>query len=683
MTGLITEVCSTLPQGVIFRDWQTIFAMLLRDNISGNDTNNNNNLIVTSPLTEMQSSILIHLLVSNAILVKNIHTTSANTNTNTNNNEDEVQLVVGNESMKYTHDILHTSCHSNLMHAIGSGDFMKMLVRYKEEYYNSSILSMLIECVDSNITIKSLQNLTSFVVDAFEGLIVTPPKDARSTNVQHTIMRRYVRLFSQWDKNYINITNKNTSLSLATLSIENNPNTNPNANPDPLGASGSLSKLSNVVETQLNTLLNHYWSVVSNKELVLEIRIALETEKSDAKPNTNTKSKKKKTPTHTPTNTSVELIQTYYNAIVKFTLLLKHIDCINTGPMQLFDREDIETSILPQLKSNINAFVGFGQELCGGSGSGMDVDMEVIDCCMDISKLTCDMLFTITMWHLRSVYCDTLSLQHTSTSNKKLSAKKIQEDSEKIPRIEEGIELICTLREHIVNEFYTPWMQLEDTPTDGPDGEAGLDGPDGAAGIDLESPLVLIQSGLRRYAFRMMGELRLLFPTKLIHDNTIPIPTTTPNTTTDTDGIADGDVEYVGLYTYVNKLVYTPSQSTLQAMKCVFEAEREYVDILLSAEIAQLSDSHENEEDFNISGGLLSRQLLTTTHNLLHDLLLPLGKPLLFDIEHLNRRQASAIVPYITTYSMNGLDVTGIQGIVIAWLKKLKSIDVIKFLEIQ
>jgi hypothetical protein len=100
-------------------------------------------------------------------------------------------------------------------------------------------------------------------------------------------------------------------------------------------------------------------------------------------------------------------------------------------------------------------------------------------------------------------------------------------------------------------------------------------------------------------------------------------------------------------------------QELLQKMERVFSAE----DLRIKSTLATLGDS---EED-TAQSAQLSRQLV-------ENLLCPLGGSI-YDIEHLNRRQAAALMGYIVDPSSD------VQKVVKAWIKTLKEKNIGKYLE--
>jgi hypothetical protein len=139
-------------------------------------------------------------------------------------------------------------------------------------------------------------------------------------------------------------------------------------------------------------------------------------------------------------------------------------------------------------------------------------------------------------------------------------------------------------------------------------------------------------SELQRISFRMIGDIRVLYPLRA-------------NTNK-----------------YVDMLVYNPSHEMLNGMRNVFENEGKRIQLALDDEA-----NYENE-------GILKE----LSDNICQSLLVPLASSIRYDIDNLNRRQTAAIIIY--AYSIENEEKS--QEIVKTITKRLKDTNIIKYLEV-
>ena len=98
---------------------------------------------------------------------------------------------------------------------------------------------------------------------------------------------------------------------------------------------------------------------------------------------------------------------------------------------------------------------------------------------------------------------------------------------------------------------------------------------------------------------------------------------------------------------------------------------------LIESKEKNVEDDNKHHESDIINHSNASAQSILLSNQLLNNLLYPLAQPMLYDIEHLNRRQAAAIIYHITDESVD------IQNMIKLFIKKLKEEDFVKYLEIQ
>eukprot|EP01034_Spumella_vulgaris_P026896 gene26896-33545_t len=142
---------------------------------------------------------------------------------------------------------------------------------------------------------------------------------------------------------------------------------------------------------------------------------------------------------------------------------------------------------------------------------------------------------------------------------------------------------------------------------------------------DDDANLNFIERHLSLVAFRLIFDLRSYFPVR--HS----------------------------AYCYVDEqLAFRPSKEVLLLQKTVFDSEGRRIALLMGG-----------EDDLALSNQILEQ------------LLFPFSRTLLFDFENLNKHQSSSVVKYL----LDGSEV--VQEGVRVVLKRLKDLDVVKYLEVQ
>ena len=147
-------------------------------------------------------------------------------------------------------------------------------------------------------------------------------------------------------------------------------------------------------------------------------------------------------------------------------------------------------------------------------------------------------------------------------------------------------------------------------------------------GGEVRGSLSSFTVSLQREAFRLAADLRIMFPAK------------------------------VKAYHDVAALAYSASQTLLGYMRKVFETEgRRIREVTANSKSAAQTD--------------------LAVRAFADEILIPLMQVLLADIEHLNRRQAASLVHYIAD------EHEVISEIVKHFIKRVKEVDYVKYLEIQ
>jgi len=501
-----------------------------------------------------------------------------------------------------------------LSQTVTSPEFNKLLIRYKQDSANISALLLLLECCfdlsgsgnsgsSGAITVKSLNSGFKFIMELL------------STSTDGAVIQRLVKVLSQWNRCVTDggstAPSRDGILALSTLSLS--------------GGSGSVmldSKCVAVIKSNLGEIIASLWENITD---ALEVLTPISASSAPSKKSKGAKTQQSESSTY--------LLQ-LENSLGKLCCLFREMDCRERS--DVFAESEL-TSILSKCSEIASVAVKFVVR--------EDPTAQVNATCGGIATLSCDLQFFMLLWHTRTVYievCDpaaTSAAQMAGTAkNRKVQAKNSGTDKSSADEaVVSSIENVLLVRERLL-ETLNSWMLVEDNEEDcSPDESAH-------------------NSRLRRHAFRLLGDLRLLYPARLMSDGAIA---------------ASEDESTVGQYRHVSELAYAPTQETLQAMKNAFETERAYLAELLSV-------NGDNAASIN-----------KLNDELVGNILCPLANPLLFDIEHLNRRQAAAILPYIIhNFSVEDEEEEAyapnvVQDVIVAWLKRLKAANTIKFLEVQ
>jgi hypothetical protein len=214
------------------------------------------------------------------------------------------------------------------------------------------------------------------------------------------------------------------------------------------------------------------------------------------------------------------------------------------------------------------------------------------------------LIYNILLWVTRDVY---MSVRNDTSDVDKSVMSKSEED------LQSNVDRIISIRDSLT-EMLLQWMTLDVNTT-----------------INAEN-IENILRNIRSEAFRILNDLRLLFPVK--EQN----------------------------HEIVSSLAWTPGQEVFQGMKSVFDAETKRIKDKLS----ELSDTDSDK----MAADELSKELIDKV-------LCPLGQSMIYDINNVNRRQAAAILIYLID------EHSDVQNMVKCWIKKLKEQSIVKYLEIQ
>ncbi len=618
MTAMLTEACDDLPskQGAILSDWPTIVAMLLRDSSSTGGS-----VALVAPLSDLQASILVHLFVSRAMMARN----------------DRRSGAAGSES---------DASWESLQQTVASAEFNRLLIRFKQDSANVAALLLLLEwCFDisgdgpgkassnGSVSVKSINSGFKFVMELL------------SVSSDPAVITRVVKVVSQWNRSVrsndsINVADKSGGrggiMSLSSLSLS-------------AGTGAMLdSKCVAAIKGNITELIASLWE---NATDAVEVLTSLADASSRSGGSNASKKGRKSSPQYRAADAeALTALHQLCHALRKVGALFKVMDC--RACSDIFDDSSL-TDVLKQLSQMSAVAMKFVDDSFNNPTAG-----ETNTVCAGVATATCDVQLLLMLWYTRSVYVDVCnpaaagapgkSFRASSSSSAKAGYKSKRKGSEvgtENEAITVGIDTVLSIRDLVVARL-NDWMLLEEAEN---------------SSIEWRD----MNSVLRRYAFRAVGDIRLLYPQRLQSDSSIDA------SVAETEGL-------VGQYQHVGALAFTPGQETLQAMKNVFETERSYLAELLSIN--------------NSNAAVVSK----LNGELVENILCPLGNPLLYDIEHMNRRQAAAILPYIIHSTPSEDDdsannsqlSTGdsselVRGVVVAWLKRLKAASVMRFLEVQ
>jgi len=293
------------------------------------------------------------------------------------------------------------------------------------------------------------------------------------------------------------------------------------------------------------------------------------------------KSLAKKGPDTASTRAATDALFSLSSSCRKYMTLWQCMDCRNIGTEGI---EDI-CDTLTEVSTVATSLLSLGST---GNIKGADIVSAAIS-----SGRT---MLSLLLWQTRDVY--------TRAKENLDSEDDITGDA----AAKESIDGVLSVREKIV-DILSVWMDLT---------ENSADSSEHCRQLQCE-------------AFRMLGDMRLLFPLK------------------------EKD------YKYVASLAWTPSRELVERMERVFTTEESRIRNSLS----DLRESGEDED--GDAARKLSRQLV-------ENLLCPLSG-IVYDVDNMNRRQAAAVLGYISNPSQE------VQRLVKAWAKKLKDSNAGKYLE--
>ena len=304
----------------------------------------------------------------------------------------------------------------------------------------------------------------------------------------------------------------------------------------------------------------------------------------------SSKSKGKKGRASSSDNSQQEFEETMYglsSSMMKYKIMWKNFDCTTFIDQNLDQQADELVEVIDVMISQIE---------------NPDVEnlKETFVAC---AKDAADTIFAMLLWPTKIVY----------TEAKKLSASDVDIDYNTNSILEENINLILTTREKLVDSLLT-WMK------------AGHTGGSQTSQSSSSSSSVLEHSYLKKHAFKMICDLRNVFP---LGNKTCNI---------------------------VDQLAFTQTADDMGWMKSVFEHEGAHYKTDIS-----------NNYDEN---GDPARGLVDTLIN-------PLIKSIVFDINNLNKRQAASVISYLSVE--NPL----VQKAVINMMNALLKGNTFKALEVQ
>lgn len=184
-----------------------------------------------------------------------------------------------------------------------------------------------------------------------------------------------------------------------------------------------------------------------------------------------------------------------------------------------------------------------------------------------------------------------------------------------------GVDGVIALREKLVDVLLA-WITAE---------PAVRDSQSGSTSSSTTSSRVA--RALQLEAFELVNSLRVCFPVRATQ------------------------------YKHIDRLAFTPSQAVLGGLQKVFETEGSRV----QAELMNL-----NQDDAQDMGAVNR-----LSHQLVESLIAPLSLNMVYDVEHLNRKQAAAVIYYLLDFNQI------IEEKIKAFMRDLKERNLVKYLEIQ
>jgi hypothetical protein len=155
---MLVEACLDLPQGVIMRDWSTIISLLLRESDD----------LISTALRPSQSAILLRIFVSSALDLRDWYQQVRAAQ------NDEIDGMKGGKQRRgsfgnrlNTEDqVMAEQWESLNEHLLR--DLPMLLVRFRDDQANLSVLVSLLGCCDVSVSNKALKSLLKSVTDFFD-----------------------------------------------------------------------------------------------------------------------------------------------------------------------------------------------------------------------------------------------------------------------------------------------------------------------------------------------------------------------------------------------------------------------------------------------------------------------------------------------------------------------------------
>lgn len=155
---MLVAACLDLPQGVIMRDWSTIISLLLRESDD----------LISTALRPTQSAILLRIFVSSALDLRDWHQQIRAAQ------NEEVDGMKGGKQRKGSFanrlnsedQVLAEQWESLNEHLLR--DLPMLLVRFRDDQANLSVLVSLLGCCDVSVSNKALKILLKSITDFFE-----------------------------------------------------------------------------------------------------------------------------------------------------------------------------------------------------------------------------------------------------------------------------------------------------------------------------------------------------------------------------------------------------------------------------------------------------------------------------------------------------------------------------------
>ena len=298
---------------------------------------------------------------------------------------------------------------------------------------------------------------------------------------------------------------------------------------------------------------------------------------------------------------------------------------------------------------------------------GAELDPPLLEAATQAARNCLSVINSCMLWAYRDVI-DAGKLLHRPGAAATAAGGAVEDDmdldvdAQVEQQVESAIDVVLSIRDKFLDVLQT-WIVLgADSSSTAAGSRASHDGTGSTSHSDTHSgsgsgsgsgidAFADFSRSLRLEAFHMVSDVRSFFPAR------------------------------ESQYRYIHRLAYQPSQELLGSMRSVFESEGERIKTKLEELTASAAEREVDggsvtidEAARNLRNEQEAKQLCSL---LIDELLYPLSRNLVCDVEHLNRRQAAAVIFYLLDPNEE------VQEAVKAIVRHLKEANIVKYLEIQ